>query len=118
MNNKIILIDIDSTAIVEIPPDKLNDWFNYLKERFFGGGLAETIYPFGMDYPVLIDEEGKFKDYGLNLLASALMDGRLRPGDWIAGPALVTRFNGSDDIDPLSDADIEAVRGLISARMA
>lgn len=59
-----------------------------------GTGLADDI-------KMIIDEEGKFKDYPVNRLASDMAT--LFPGDYIAGDAVLLRRSG-ENLLPIDEA--------------
>lgn len=53
-----------------------------------GCDMIEAVTTPDFDMVLLIDEEGKFKDNEINLLATSLVKDYLRKGDFIVGKAL------------------------------
>jgi len=60
-------------------------------QEWVGGYVEHLDGPHGLD--VWIDEEGKLKDKRINWKVTEWMEGRLMPGDYIAGKVVVTAMN-------------------------
>lgn len=63
-----------------------------------------TIRLGGMQYVMLVEESGKFKDLPVNILATALY---ANPVDAIIGDAWLVGFDGIEDLTYLDDAELK-----------
>lgn len=101
MERNYVIVIYENGDIIKSTVD-VSTWFNDCKRLYFRSGYCECVYPFGHMFPCLIDEDGKHRGYDINPVATRLCSGILMRGDWIAGPLVVTHYNGRDDMEPLT----------------
>lgn len=101
MERNYVIVIYENGDIIKSAVD-VSTWFNDCKRLHFRGGHCECVYPFGHMFPCLIDEDGKYRGYDVNPVATRLCAGILMRGDWIVGPLVVTHYNGRDDMEPLT----------------
>jgi hypothetical protein len=74
------------------------------------GGDFEVIQPTDMDMTLFVNEDGKRLGMNANWLATRLAHSRLRPGDFITGPVLVTgSADDEGDVQPLTPQGMTAI---------
>lgn len=106
-----------SKATIELDLENWKeDWFDVVK-RHAGISFAEVVYPFGQEYPCLIDENGKLRNLSENRKATKLCSGILFTHDYVVGSMVVTHFNGEDDLELLTQKEADIVNNLIIERM-
>jgi len=82
-------------AVRAVESAAADDWPFAQVYDLLGCQSVEPVYPppshaGGPHLRMWLDEDGKLKGRALNKAATALMAERLRPGDFIVGPVLVT----------------------------